>query len=108
MALKDTVAKMAKMLSELCEDMEKVECGNKAACQRVRTCTIKFGKVAKTFRKESVKAAKSGALKKVKKSAKKAPAKKAPARKAVKRKVAKKAPARKVAKKKVSAKKARR
>ncbi len=89
MALKDTIDGMNELLSCICEDMQKVAKGNKAACQRVRTNSIKFGKVAKTFRKESVTAAKKGSLKKAKITRKKI----------VKKKIVRKA---KVAKKKVT------
>jgi dipeptidase len=107
MALKNTMDQMRKMLSELSDDLEKAEHGNKAAAQRVRTNTIKFAKVAKTFRKESVAAEKKGTFKKSvkkstktakktstrpgKKTAKKtASRKKSPAKKAVKKKALRK------------------
>ena len=82
MALKDTVNSMKKVLEEICHDLDKSGNGNKAASQRVRVNTIKFAKVAKNYRKESVSAEKKGGGKS--KSAKKAPAKKAPAKKAAK------------------------
>lgn len=66
MSLKETINEMSKHLSCLIDDLEKVIKGNKAACQRVRTGTIRFGKVAKCFRKESISAEKSGSLKKTK------------------------------------------
>ncbi len=99
MALKDTVAKMDKLLEAIAKDMGKATTGNKAASQRVRTNTIKFEKIAKKFRKESVAAGKKGGKKKATK-------KKAPAKKVAKKKVVKKkAPAKKkVAKKKAPAK----
>ncbi len=89
MALKDTVAMMKTLLNTLSNDVEKATNGNKAASQRVRTGSIKFEKVAKKFRKESVAAEKKGGKKK------------APAKKKVVKKAAKKVPA----KKKASAKK---
>ncbi|HRW58414.1 MAG TPA: histone [Chlamydiales bacterium] len=100
MALKNTMKTMHMHLEALLKDLAKVEGGNKAAAQRVRTGSIKLAKIAKIFRKESVAAEKKGLMVK-KPAAKKAPAKKkAPA---AKKPVAKKkAPAKKkpVAKKK--------
>lgn len=71
MALKDTVQTMRKLLSDLARDLEKGFLGNKAASQRVRVNSVKFEKVAKAFRKESVatekktqKAPKNGSKKK--------------------------------------------
>ncbi len=105
MALKDTCKTMRELLHCIQSDMDKAEAGNKAAAQRVRTCSIKLEKVAKVFRKESVKAEKSGGLKK--KAAKKAAPKKAAAKKAAPKKAApKKAAAKKAAPKKAAAKKA--
>ncbi len=80
MALKDTCKAMKSLLESILDDLEKAEAGNKAAAQRVRTSTIKFEKTAKSYRKESIKADKSGLMKKVKQAAKKKPA--APAKKA--------------------------
>ncbi|NGX30212.1 MAG: Histone H1-like protein HC1 [Candidatus Anoxychlamydiales bacterium] len=54
MALKETLKSMHKYLECIAKDLKKAEKGNKAASQRVRTCTIKLAKVSKTFRKESV------------------------------------------------------
>ena len=89
MALSNTIKKMEAMLMDLTIDLRKAsEKGNKAASQRVRTGTIKFAKLAKQYRKESVIAEKKGGKKqKAKKTArkkvvkKKATRKKAPARK---------------------------
>lgn len=71
MALKDTVQTMRKLLSDLARDLEKGFLGNKAASQRVRVNSVKFEKVSKAFRKESVtlekknlKSPKNGAKKK--------------------------------------------
>lgn len=58
MSLKDTVHRMKEHLAHISKDLEKAGKGNKAASQRVRTGTIKFAKIAKTFRKESVMAEK--------------------------------------------------
>jgi hypothetical protein len=105
MALKDTIKKMEGMLMDLAMDLRKAsEKGNRAAAQRVRTGTIKFAKLSKQFRKESVAADKKSTGTK-RKTAKKTTRKKAVKKKTVKRKVAKrKAPARK---KKVARKKRR-
>jgi len=54
MGMKDTSSKMCTLLRHIEKDLEKACCGNKAAAQRARTCTIKFEKLAKKFRKESV------------------------------------------------------
>lgn len=103
MALKDTCKNLRSLLECVQEDLGKAEAGNKAAAQRVRTCTIKLEKVAKLFRKESVKADKSGG------GRRKAAGKKAAARKPAKaaKKSAKKPAARKTAaRKKAPAKRA--
>ncbi|MCB1108021.1 MAG: histone [Chlamydiia bacterium] len=98
MALKDTIKKMEAMLMDLAIDLKKSsEKGNRAAAQRVRTGTIKFAKLAKQFRKESIADGKKGGGSKRKK-AKKTTRKKVAKKKATKRKVApKKAPAKKKA-----------
>jgi Histone H1-like protein Hc1 len=82
MALKDTCKTMRSLLECIQGDLEKAEAGNKAAAQRVRTCSIKFEKAAKLYRKESIKADKTGVMKKVKAARKKttAPKKHAPAK----------------------------
>lgn len=54
MGLKDTVKSMHKYLECIAKDLIKAAKGNKAASQRVRTCSIRFSKVSKNFRKESV------------------------------------------------------
>lgn len=71
MGLKETVSSMRKHLEEMIRDLDKAVGGNKAASQRVRTSSIKFGKIAKTYRKESVSSEKGGAKKKSVKKAKK-------------------------------------
>lgn len=79
MGLKDTMHTMKKLLTEIHHDLEKVDGGNKAASQRVRTGSIRFAKAAKHFRKESIaaeKKMKTGAKKAAKKPAKKAAKKK--------------------------------
>lgn len=91
--------KMEAMLIDLTIDLRKAaEKGNKAASQRVRTGTIKFAKLAKQYRKESIAVGKKGEKKrkakkttrKKKVAKKKATRKKAPVRKkkAVKRRKA--------------------
>ncbi len=64
MALKDTTKHMNTLLTQICNDLSKAENGNKAASQRVRTCTVKLEKVAKLFRKESVANEKRGGTRK--------------------------------------------
>lgn len=97
MALKDTMAQMHHIMKEICDDLDKAGAGNRAAAQRTRTNSIKFGKIAKVFRKESVAAEKSGTLKKgakakAKPAAKKVASKaKAAPKKATGKKVVKKA-----------------
>ena len=71
MALKDTVKKMHIMLEEMTSDLKKAERGVKAASQRVRTGTIKFAKLAKQYRKESMVAERGGKRKTKKKTTKK-------------------------------------
>lgn len=60
MPLKETVNAMRKLLGNVCMDLEKATRGNKAASQRVRTCTIQLEKVSKLYRKESITAEKKG------------------------------------------------
>lgn len=81
MVLKDTVKKMDAMLKQIVSDLTKAfEKGNKAASQRVRTHTIKFAKLSKQYRKESV-AAEKGAKKRKKVVRKKVASKKVAAKK---------------------------
>ncbi len=58
MVLKETINQVRQILIALCHDLEKAAEGNRAAAQRVRTGSIKFNKVAKVYRKESVAAEK--------------------------------------------------
>lgn len=74
MALKDTIKHVRDLLTHITSDLEKAEGGNKAASQRVRTGTVKLEKLAKLYRKESIKSEKGT------KGTKKAPAKKAHAK----------------------------
>ncbi|NCF71079.1 MAG: histone [Chlamydiales bacterium] len=64
MALNNTVKQMRELLSNITEDLEKAVNGNKAAAQRVRTGSIRFEKVAKQYRKESIASEKRGTSKK--------------------------------------------
>lgn len=80
MAIKDTFKHLKDLLACITQDLEKAEGGNKAASQRVRTGTVKLEKIAKLYRKESIKTEKS--TKGTKKTAKKAaPAKHTAAKK---------------------------
>lgn len=78
MALKDTVKQLRDLLNMVTHDLEKADKGNKAASQRVRTGTVKMEKIAKLYRKESIKNEK-GTKKPAKKAA--APKKAKPAMK---------------------------
>ena len=78
MAIKDTFKHMRELLAHIIHDLEKSENGNKAASQRVRTGTVKLEKLAKLYRKESIKTEK--ATKGQKKPAKKASKPKAAAK----------------------------
>lgn len=79
MAFKNTLDDMDHLLHQILKDLDKTAKGNKAAAQRVRKSTIKFEKVGKKFRKESMQAQRNGKLKNLKKK----PVKKA--KKAVKK-----------------------
>lgn len=59
MALKDTFKHLKDLLQDITHDLQKAEGGNKAASQRVRTGTVKLEKVAKLYRKESIRNEKS-------------------------------------------------
>jgi hypothetical protein len=107
----DNIVKfMQNLLSGITVDLDKSTKGNKAASQRVRTGTVKLEKVAKLYRKESIKSEKGQTKSKTKKKAapaKKAAAKKAPAKSAAHHKApAKKAAPAHHAKAKVATKKA--
>lgn len=54
MALKDNVKNLRELLAQITHDLEKADKGNKAASQRVRTGTVRLEKVAKVYRKESI------------------------------------------------------
>ncbi|NGX38165.1 MAG: Histone H1-like protein HC1 [Chlamydiae bacterium] len=64
MALSKSVDQLKRLLLEISHDLEKSGRGNKAASQRVRTNTIKFAKIAKMYRKESVAEGRKGDKKK--------------------------------------------
>lgn len=49
------MAEMAELLRDMTRDLEKTNRGFEAAAQRLRVDTIKFGKISKRFREESVK-----------------------------------------------------
>ncbi|MDN3507768.1 MAG: histone [Simkaniaceae bacterium] len=83
MALSKTIKEMENLLAHINADMVKVNRGNSAAAQRVRTGTIKLEKVAKKFRKESVVAGKKKRSTRKKATAKKRVAKKAAPKKKV-------------------------
>ena len=77
MVLKDTIHSMKRYLEELSHDLEKAALGNKSASQRVRTLTVKFAKLSKVYRKESVAAEKKFGAKAPKRAGKvRRPAKK--------------------------------
>jgi hypothetical protein len=54
MGLKETVSHLKSLLHQMDRDLDKGMGGNKAASQRVRIHSIKFSKIAKTYRKESL------------------------------------------------------
>jgi len=54
MKLKETINEMRELLTQITQDLEKSDNGNKAASQRVRTGTVKLEKVAKQYRKTSI------------------------------------------------------
>lgn len=74
MAIKETYKHLKDLLVAITHDLDKAEGGNKAASQRVRTGTVRLEKVAKLFRKESIKSEKQtkGTKKPAKKAAHKA------------------------------------
>lgn len=55
MALKETVKHLKDLLAQITHDIDKADNGNKAASQRVRTGTVRLEKIAKLYRKESIK-----------------------------------------------------
>ncbi len=70
MAIKDTTKHLRDLLSHITHDLEKADNGNKAASQRVRTGTVKLEKVAKMYRKESIKSEKGATKRPAHKKAK--------------------------------------
>lgn len=75
MTLQSTISHLKDMLSKISQDLMKAEAGNKAAAQRVRTTSVRFEKLAKAYRKESIQSEKQ--TKGSKRSTRKAPAAKA-------------------------------
>ena len=71
MSLGDTMTQLEHLLIHMTQDLLKVRKGNKSAAQRVRVRTLQLEKVGKQFRKESLKAEKSGKLKKSRKKVRK-------------------------------------
>ena len=64
MLLPETIQQLHCLLVRISKDLVKVQRGNKAASQRVRTGTIMLERIAKVFRKESIYAEKVGKFKK--------------------------------------------
>lgn len=54
MVLRNTIKEMEGLLLQMATDLPKATKGNKAASQRVRTFSIRFSKIAKLYRKESI------------------------------------------------------
>ena len=70
MSLSETMNHLNQLLGMITKDLVKVGRGNKSAAQRVRVGTIRFERIAKEFRKESLRSEK-GLLKKKRKKRKK-------------------------------------
>jgi hypothetical protein len=66
---KETIGAMKELMQKMCKDLDKTLQGNRTAAQRVRTSSVTFAKMAKTFRKESI--VLKGKLKKMKKALRK-------------------------------------
>jgi hypothetical protein len=64
MSLERTMNQLHQLLVGISKDMEKAYRGNRTAAQRVRTGTIRLEKLGKLFRKESIRAEKTGKFKK--------------------------------------------
>ena len=62
MTLKTTISTMRKLIDEIQWNLSKSERGNKTASKRARMATIRFAKIAKLYRKESVEAGKKGGV----------------------------------------------
>lgn len=109
MVLKKTVEQLKSYLLEISHDLEKAGRGNRAAAQRVRTNTIKFAKLAKQYRKESIQEGRKGKRKSSGRAVKKKAVKKTARRKPAKRGAAKRTTARrKTTRRKTTRKTARR
>lgn len=79
MGLKETSNQLKRLMEDILHDLNKANLGNKTASQRVRTNSIKFSKLAKVYRKESLTHEKG-----VKGKLKKAPPKKTTSKKPLK------------------------
>jgi hypothetical protein len=64
MSLERTMNQLQQLLTALSKDMGKVTRGNRTAAQRVRTGTVRLEKLGKLFRKESIRAEKTGKFRK--------------------------------------------
>jgi len=76
MALKETMRELSQILTNIGSDLPKAGKGNKAASQRIRTSTIRFEKVGKKYRKESLTAEKVSSPQKMRVARKKSARKK--------------------------------
>lgn len=92
MSIKEKFKHLKDLLTHISNDLDKAFGGNKAASQRVRTGTVKLEKVAKQYRKESIKNEKAtkGSKRPAKKAAKTAHKKAAAKPKTAHKKVVKK------------------
>ncbi len=90
MALQDIMKEMDRLIQAVTKDLEKAGRYNKAASQRVRTNTIRLEKVAKKYRKESIKEEKSEGFKKKKATSRKPTKKRVVVKKKMIKKKAKK------------------
>ena len=71
MSFIQTTEELAELLAQLLEDVPKAMKGNKTAAQRIRTNSVKFSKLAKIWRKESLDQERKKSQKKKKSSTKK-------------------------------------
>jgi hypothetical protein len=71
MSFIQTTEELAELLAQLLEDVPKAMKGNKTAAQRIRTKSVKFSKLAKIWRKESLDQERKKSQKKKKSSTKK-------------------------------------
>lgn len=96
MSLKDTVEVLRSLLASVTVDLEKAVNGNKAAAQRVRTASIRFEKVSKMYRKESIRSEKSDRNRKMVRSRSRGIAVKSKATQGVRKGTAKSVPSRRI------------